>query len=198
MKHYLAEWKERIRKWAKDHAEGPRAKFWLGAVSFSEASFFIVPPDVLLIAILLTSAKRWIQYATFTTVMSVLGGAFGYLIGLLLFGLVGEPLITFYNIEEEVETVRQLFEKSAFIAIFTAAFTPIPFKVFTISAGLFHINFIVFIVASLLGRGIRFFAIAGLLHVYGKKITKLLDKYFNVFSLLVTLIFIVGILLFVS
>ena len=189
--------KERAKKWAVKHAEGPHARFWLAAVSFSEASFFLVPPDVLLIAILLTSAKRWVYYAGFTTIFSVLGGVFGYGIGMIFFDLAGEPLVRLYNLEEQIKTVGGLFEKSAFLAIFSAAFTPIPFKVFTISAGLFNINFVTFIIASLLGRGIRFFAIAGLLRLYGKSVGALIYRYFNIASLLLVLALIVGVLIFV-
>ena len=182
-----------MRDWGVKHAEGPHAKMWLAAVSFAEASFFPIPPDMLLIAILLTKSKRWFFYATFTTLFSVLGGIFGYFIGVFFFDTVGEFLVSFYHLEHEMFVVSEYFSNNAFVAIFLAAFTPIPFKVFTITAGFCKINLLVLIVASILGRGIRFFVISYMLRKYGKQIGGFVYKYFNIFSLIVA-IFIVGII----
>ena len=195
MKCWLAKTRDKIRDWALRHAQGQRAQLWLITLSFAEASFFPVPPDILLIAILLTNGARWVWYSLITTLSSVAGGVLGYAIGIFFFVFIGEPLISFYHLEESMEYVQGLFSENAFIVILLAAFTPIPFKVFTIAAGLCHIDFFVFIAASLLGRGTRFFAIGYLLRRFGDKISMLLFKYFNLFSLVVA-VFIIAAILF--
>ena len=195
MKYWLTKTRDKIRDWALRHAEGPRARLWLVAFSFTEASFFPIPPDILLIAILLTNGTHWVRYSLITTLSSVAGAAFGYIIGVFFFAVIGEPLIAFYHLEESMAHVGKLFSDNAFITILLAAFTPIPFKVFTIAAGLFHIDFFVFIIASLLGRGTRFFAIGYLLHRFGGKISSLLYKYFNVATLIMA-VFIIAIIFF--
>ena len=159
MDFWLTKKRDQMRDWVLRHAEGPRARLWLAAFSFTEASFFPIPPDILLIAILLTNGTHWVKYSLITTLSSVAGAVFGYIIGVFFFAVIGEPLIAFYNLQESMAHVGKLFADNAFITILLAAFTPIPFKVFTIAAGLFHIDFFVFIIASLLGRGTRFFAI---------------------------------------
>ena len=186
--------KHKMRDWVVKHAEGPHSKTWLATVSFAEASFFPIPPDILLIAILLIKKRRWFFYAFFTTVFSVLGGVFGYVIGAFFFDTVGESLVSIYHLEHEMLVVGEYFSNNAFVAIFLAAFTPIPFKVFTITAGVFKIKILVLIVASILGRGTRFFIISYMLRKYGKHIEGFIYKYFNIFSLVVA-VFIVGIIL---
>ena len=194
MKCWLKRTKDKIRDWAVRHAEGAHARFWLVALSFAEASFFPVPPDILLIAILLINGARWGWYRLITTLSSVVGGMFGYVIGIFFFAVIGESLIAFYGLEESVTHVGELFSDHAFMTILLAAFTPIPFKVFTIAAGLFKIDFFIFVVASLLGRGTRFFAIGYLLHRFGDKVSSFLYKYFNIFSLAAALFIVVTIL----
>jgi len=181
--------KENIRTWAVAHAEGSHARFWLSVLSFSEASFFPIPPDILLIAILLANkARRWAYWAAITTLFSVLGGIFGYLIGFAFFGLFGERLIAFYHFQDQFFSLKELFDRNAFLAIFAAAFTPIPYKVFTIAAGLFRLDPLAFFVASILGRGIRFFLIAYLLKYFGETLSRVLYKYFNLISFLVLIL----------
>jgi len=191
---------DRIRKTLKDwvlrHAQSPHAKFWLGAFSFAEASFFPIPPDVLLVAILLAGERaKWFFYASLTTVFSVLGGVFGYLIGAAFFGMFGESIIAFYGLEEEVLFVADQFARHAFLAIFLAAFTPLPYKVFTITAGLFGVPLILFVVASLMGRGLRFFSIAYLMNRYGERIAGVLYTYFNIISLIVLMVLVTAVFL---
>ncbi|VAW11705.1 FIG139438: lipoprotein B [hydrothermal vent metagenome] len=189
---FLDNTKENIRSWALRHAEGPHSKFWLSALSFSEASFFPIPPDVLLIAILLANkARQWLYYAFLTTLFSVLGGVLGYGIGYFFFDLFGQQVISFYGLQSQFVYLKDIFNDTTFWAIFAAAFTPIPYKIFTITAGLFNVNFIVFLIASILGRGIRFFAIGFILKHYGEKIANVLYKYFNIFSFVTLLILII-------
>lgn len=165
------------------HVEGPNAGRWLFLISFAESSFFPIPPDLLLMPIVARLRSRWWYYALVTTIASVLGGMFGYLIGSFFFDIVGALLVKTYHLESELQSVSALFQKNAFLAIFTAAFTPIPYKVFTIAGGLFKINFIVFVVASILGRGMRFFAVAYLMKLFGASVGRLAFKYFNALTL---------------
>jgi len=181
--------REKIRSWAVRHAEGPHAKQWLAFFSFAESSFFPIPTDVILIAILLgNKAKEWLRFALITTGFSVIGGIFGYIIGAFLFEAVGDTIISFYNLENEFVALEQAFAEHAFWAIFTAAFTPIPYKIFTIAAGVFHINIALFLVGSIFGRGIRFIAVSFLMKKYGRKISDILYRYFNIVSILLTLL----------
>jgi len=198
MFHFLNNTRDRIRGWAIRHAEGKHAKFWLSVLSFSEASFFPIPPDVLLIAILLANkARKWFYYVFLTSVFSVLGGILGYGLGFFFFDVFGEFIISFYGLEEEFIGLKEVFGENTFWAIFAAAFTPIPYKIFTISAGLFNVNFFAFIVASVLGRSIRFFAVGFILKFYGEKVAGVLYKYFNIFSLAVLVLLILVVYAFI-
>ena len=145
---------------------GKHALTWLGVLSFAESSFFPIPPDFLLMPMVIAEPSRWKRYATVTTVASVVGGLFGYAIGALLWSVVGAKLVSFYHLETELALVGTYFTHNAFWAIFTAAFTPIPYKLFTIAAGLFHINIPIFIVGSILGRGLRFYVVSYLMNVF--------------------------------
>lgn len=186
MRQKLDTLKDSLSAWAVRHAEGKNAKWWLFGISFAESSFFPIPPDVLLVAILMTKERaRAFYYASITTVGSVLGGLFGYAIGYFLFQTVGVWLVHTYHLETQMVTVQKLFADNAFFAIFVAAFTPIPYKVFTIAGGLFGISIPTFIVASILGRGGRFFAVATVMKYFGGHIARMFYEYFNLISLIV-------------
>lgn len=177
--------KIKLRDKVTRHIDGPNAGRWLFLISFAESSFFPIPPDLILMPIVARLRSRWLYYAIIATVASVIGGMFGYLIGAVFFNVVGTLLVKAYHLEKELEYVSTLFQENAFLAIFTAAFTPIPYKIFTIAGGLFHINFFVFVIASVLGRGMRFFAVAYLMKLFGGHIGKLAFKYFNLLTLIV-------------
>lgn len=187
---YLDRLKDRMRDWTVSRARSTHAKAWLFGLSVAESSFFPVPPDVLLIAMLMAGVGRWKYYALMTTVGSLIGGMLGYAIGAIFFGAVGESLIAFYGLEESLLHVTKLFEANAFWAIFISGFTPIPYKVFTITAGFFGVDFLVFMVASLLGRGMRFFLVAYLTKLFGKQAGALLYKYFNIVSIALVVVII--------
>ena len=187
--------KIKLRDWMVKNADSPNAKWWLLLISFAEASFFPIPPDFLLIAILGSRQNhRWIYYSSIITVGSVLGGVFGYTIGFLLFDSVGQFLISTYNLGQYVEVVQELFTENAFWAIFIAGFTPIPYKIFTISAGFFGVSFLIFIIASTISRLLRFFAVGYIMKVFGDGMSKFAFKYFNI----LTLLFAVGIIIFIT
>lgn len=186
----MEKFKTKLRDRMIKHIEGPNAGRWLFLVSFAESSFFPIPPDLLLMPIVARLRSKWWYYAAITTIASVIGGMFGYLIGALFFNFVGTLLVKTYHLEGELEHVSLLFQQNAFWAIFTAAFTPIPYKIFTIAGGLFKINFLVFIIASILGRGMRFFAVAYLMKLFGGAVGRLAFKYFNLLTLAVGIVII--------
>lgn len=189
MRQKLQTIKDSLTAWSVRHAEGKNAKWWLFGMAFAESSFFPIPPDVLLAAILMTRERvRAFFYASITTLGSVFGGLFGYAIGYFFFQTVGVWLVHTYHLETQMVTVQKLFADNAFFAIFVAAFTPIPYKVFTIAGGLFGISIPTFIIASILGRGGRFFAVATVMRYFGGHISRVLYEYFNLISFAVVAI----------
>ena len=165
--------------WFSERAHGAHAKAWLFALSFSESSFFIIPPEVLMIAILMADSSRWLWYALFTSAASIIGATFGYFVAYFFFDTIGANIIAFYHLESQFAHVGELFANNAFWVMFTAAFTPIPFKVFVLAAGFFKINFVAFIVASILGRTLRYCIVAFLVHKFGAQTSQLVLTYAN-------------------
>jgi len=188
---FLSNTKEKIHQWFTQKAQGKSAPWWLSIISFTESSFFPIPPDPFLIAVLIVKRNAWLKYSLLVAFMSVLGAIFGYVIGYSFYELFGQPLVDFYSLHEELEKVATLFNNNTFWTMFVAAFTPIPFKLFTIAGGLFKVNIFTFVVASVLGRGIRFLIIGYLMKVFGKKIGELIFKYFNIGSIII-LVLILG------
>jgi len=187
-------------------ASSPYAVPVLFTVSFVESSFFPIPADPLLIALILGLRQRAFYYAFICTAGSVFGGIFGYFVGSFLwwtetmeFSSIAAFFFTyipgfteqlFYNIQAQYESYN-------FVVIFTAAFTPIPYKVFSISAGAFDINFFTFVVASILGRGLRFYGITVVLWYFGRPVKKIIDKYFDLLAILLLLISIISYIIIV-
>lgn len=169
--------------WSTKWAQTKYAEAALAGLSFAESSFFPIPPDPLLIGVVLTNPKKWKKFATITTLFSVLGGMFGYLIGFLLFASMGDWIIETYHLQDTYESLGQGFKDNLVISVFGAALTPIPYKIFTISAGAFHVNFALFVFASIIGRGARFFAVAGLTSFLGIKYKDQIEKYIDLISL---------------
>ena len=169
------------------HAE--RALFWL---AFAESSFFPVPPDILLIMMVLSHREKWMRYFALCLMGSVLGGVAGYLIGMGVWEAVHSWFFAHIFSEATFEKVRQIYIRYDFWAVFTAAFTPIPYKVFTIAAGVALIDMPRFILASLIGRGGRFILVAFLLHQFGQPIRVFIEKYLNLLTILFTLLLMGG------
>lgn len=166
----------------------------LAAVSFMESSFFPIPPDPLLMALCLGKPKRSFWYALVSSVSSVLGGVVGYFIGLALWELLSGFFFTYMFSPEAFMYVGDRYQENAFMAILGAALTPIPYKVFTVAAGVFKINLLTLIAASLIGRSSRFFIEGGLIFLLGDRIKSFIDRYFNI---LVSLFFILLVLGFI-
>lgn len=147
------------------------ARYYLAGVSFAESSFFPIPPDIMLITMGLASSKRVWEYALITTIFSVLGGCFGYGIGLFFIDIL-QPYIVDSSYAASYEHVHVWFSHWGVGAVFLAGFTPIPYKLFTVSAGAMHMAFIPFVLASMVGRGARFFLVSGLVTLLGKRLEK--------------------------
>lgn len=178
-------------EWFEARAKGAHAQVWLAIVAFAESVIFPIPCDVFLIALLAARAGRWVRYAFITTAASIAGAVFGYVLGLYVFEPVARPILELYHLTEEFARVGVLFEGNTFWVTLAAAVTPIPFKVFVLSGGFFAVPFVPFIVASIVGRGGRFFLVAWLAHRYGPQGAELGLKYFN--RIAVAVLVVVGI-----
>ena len=154
----------------------PHAERYLAGVSFAESSFFPIPPDVQLAPMTLAHPPRWVRLAAITTLTSVLGGLLGYLIGVLALEAV-TPLLHHVGYWHHFETAEAWFGRYGFWAIFIAGFTPIPYKVFTIAAGAAAMVLLPFVIASIIGRGARFFLVAGLMALGGPRMEAALHRY---------------------
>lgn len=182
----------KLYNWTIGWSKTKRAPYALFVIAFMESSFFPIPPDVLLIPMVIAERKKWFRTAFICTMGSVCGAILGFFIGLFLFDSIGNSIINFYGLQNEVDIVRQNYQTNAPLYIFTAAFTPIPFKVFTIAAGLFKLSLLTLLTFSLLGRAGRFFTVAFLLGKFGKKISDSIEKYFDLFTLLFTALLVGG------
>ena len=183
-----------------DLASHKSSNFYLGLVSFIESSFFPIPPDVMIIPMVIAKKKAFIKIFLIASIFSVLGGILGYLIGYLFFDLA-MYVIEFYNYEDKVENLKSSMSKgTGFLAwlsiLFLAGFTPLPYKAFTISSGLIAFNLPIFIIASLVSRSLRFFIVAFLSYKYGELFTEYMNnhgsKWFTVIGILLVIIFLFG------
>jgi len=157
-------------------AEHPRALWWLGVVSFVESSFFPIPPDAMLIPMVLAKPQRAWIIATVCTVASVAGGFLGYAIGYYFFETWGHSIIQFYGLQDGFARFQQQFNEYGLWVILIKGLTPIPYKLVTIASGAAHFDLLTFGVASLLTRGARFFLVAALLRVFGDPIRHFIEK----------------------
>lgn len=173
----------RLYDWTMGLAGHRRATWALGGVSFAESSFFPIPPDVILIPMILAKRKRAFVYALLATITSVLGGIAGYLIGMFLFEALGQPLLEFYSAGEKfAEFSDQYNDQGAWIVFFFGV-TPFPYKVITIASGATALNIWTFIAASVAARGLRFFVVATLLYLFGEPIRTFIEKYLGILTI---------------
>ena len=169
----------------------PKAEIFLGSIAFIESSFFPIPPDLLLLPMALARPLKWIRLAIIATFFSVLGGVFGYFIGVFLWDTIGQSIIDFYHLENQFDVFRNNYNEKGALIVFIAGFTPIPYKLITISSGGMHLDLMTFIVASLLSRGARFFILTGIIRLFGDTAKKIIDKYFGMLTLIIGLIVII-------
>jgi membrane protein YqaA with SNARE-associated domain len=165
--------------WVLRMAEHRHANRALAAVSFAESSFFPIPPDVMMIPMILARRDKAFLIATICTIASVAGGIFGYAIGYFLFDTVGQWVVNLYHLEDKLETLRALYNEWGAAVTLTAGITPLPFKLFTIANGFFAFNFPLFVVLAIVGRGIRFFLVAALLKRFGEPVQAFIEKRLN-------------------
>lgn len=186
----------KLYDWVLGWAYHPGGIWALFSIAVAESSFFPIPPDVLQIALGLSKPKRSFWYALISSVGSVLGGILGYFIGLFLYESIGKNIIEFYHLQATFEKVGLYYQAQAFIWIFIAAFTPVPYKVFTIAAGVYHtfVPLSILVLASAVGRPARFFLVASLLYFFGPKIKDFIDRYFNLLTLIFGLLVVLGFL----
>lgn len=161
------------------YAEHRNAVKILSLISFAESSFFIVPPDILLAPMCLKKPKKSWQYAFYTTCFSVLGGVVGYVLGYFLIAALKPVLIDLGYIETYNQALKY-FEIYGILILFVASFSPIPYKIFTFASGTLGVHFLLFIVVSFIGRGLRFFLLAGLIKFYGKQIEDKILRYIEI------------------
>jgi len=177
-----------LSSWVISWAYTPYGAMALFALAFAESSFFPIPPDVLLIALCLLNPRESLTYATICAVGSVAGGAFGYVLG--RYG--GRPLLRRMFAEAKIRLVETYYQRYDVWAVGIAAFTPIPYKVFTVTAGVFLLDFKRFVLASAVGRSGRFFFVAVLFFFFGKPIAAFIQEYLNILSVLFVLLLVGG------
>lgn len=158
-------------------AEGPQAEKWLAVISFSESSFFPIPPDAMIVPMVLARPERAWRIAAICTIASVLGGFFGYAIGYFLYETIGRPIVDFYGYQEAFEKFHHQFQEWGLWIILIKGMTPIPYKIVTIASGVAHFDLAVFAAASLVTRAARFFLVAALLKAFGPPLRTFIERY---------------------
>lgn len=172
----------KLYQWTMKLAASKNAPTALFFIALAESSFFPIPPDLLLIPMVLAAPKRGLYLAAICTLGSALGGALGYFIGFQFFQWIGEPIIQLYGIEHRYHALAELFKQYDVWIVGIAGFSPIPYKLFTITAGALHSNFPLFIIVSILSRGARFFLVAGLLIWGGDSLRNLVEKHLELLT----------------
>ena len=175
---------KKFYNWTLNKANHPKASWFLSFISFIESSVFPIPPDIILIPMILANKFKAWWYAFVCTISSVLGGIVGYCIGSFFYTTVGIIIINYYALQDQFITFENLYNQYGIWIVLGAGFTPFPFKFITIASGVFHLNLFLFILVSIIGRGMRFYLVATLLKLFGSVIKKYIDRYFNLLSIL--------------
>lgn len=172
----ISRWIHDLYQWTLRISGHKNATAGLAAVSFTESSFFPIPPDIVLIPMCVARRDKAFYYAFICTVSSVIGGFFGYAIGYFLFETIGEPILKFYAATESFETLKQTYDQWGGWIIVAKGMTPIPYKILTILSGALHQNLMVFAVASVVARAMRFYLVAALIWKFGAPIQAFIEK----------------------
>lgn len=172
----------------------PKTEKILGLVAFTESSFFPIPPDLLLIPMALSRPLKWIRLALITTIFSVLGGLLGYFIGVFLWETIGQYIIEIYHLENKFSIFKENYNSQGALIVFIAGFTPIPYKLITIASGGMNLDLVIFILASTISRGARFFLLTGIIRIFGNAAKLFIDKYFSLLTFVIGFILILLIL----
>ena len=176
--------------WVLHWAGTPKALPALFLISFAESSFFPIPPDVLLIAMTVSIPTRAFYFAFVCTISSVLGGMFGYLLGFAFMEVVGKGIVHLYHLEGVFEKIRVSYKTYEIWTVLVGSFLVHPYKIFTLASGALEVNFPMFTLASIAGRGSRFFLIAALIYRFGAPVKVFIDKYFNLLFIAFAVVFI--------
>ena len=183
---------KRLYDWIIGLSGSPRAMPALAAVSFAESSFFPIPPDAMIIPMVLAQPQKAWRIATVALVSSVIGGLFGYAIGYYLYETVGQWLIDFYGLQQGVDTFREQFNEYGFWIILVKGATPIPYKIVTIACGIANYSIPMFLLASVITRGARFFVVAALLRRYGEPIREFIERRLTLVTTVFVLLIVAG------
>ena len=184
-----------LYNWTLSKAGHKYSSWILSLVAFTESSFFPIPPDILIIPMIIAKkTKAWV-YAFICTFSSVLGGVAGYAIGFFFYNSIGIFIIDAYQLTNSFSTFENYYNQYGILIVLGAGFTPFPFKFITIASGVFNLNIYLFILTAIFARGLRFYLLAGLLFIFGEKIKKFIDQYFNILAILFFIILVVSVLL---
>ena len=171
-----------LYNWTLLKSHHPKARWFLCIISFVESSFFPIPPDIILIPMVIAKRASAFFYAFLCTISSVLGGIAGYCIGYYFYNSLGFLIVNYYGLADQFNNFEQYYTQYGIWIILGAGFTPFPFKFITIASGVFGLNIFLFISISIIARGLRFYLIASLLKIFGKTIENLIDRYFNILA----------------
>ncbi len=186
---------QKIYQKCMDWIQTPYGLWVFFFIAFAESSFFPIPPDIFLIALCIGAPKKSFKFALICGLGSVLGGAFGYWLGLAFYDTIGVRVIEFYGYADKYATVKALYDQYAGLALVAAGFTPLPYKIFTIAAGAFKIDFTTFMIFSALARFARFFLVAALIYYFGAPIKGFIYKYFNILTVVFLVLLVAGFVL---
>jgi len=186
---------QRIYNSCMEWIQTPAGIWVLFFIAVAESSFFPIPPDVFLIALCIGAPKKSMKFAAVCAAGSVIGGALGYGLGLAFMDTLGQRILTLYGLEDKYHVVQELYQQYDAWAVAAAGFTPLPYKLFTITAGAFKINFPTFMLVSLAARSARFFLVAGLIYKFGAPVQYFINKYFNILTIVFLILLIGGFVL---
>lgn len=189
---YFSRMVRKVYDWMLAMSASPNAMWFLALVAFAESSFFPIPPDIMLIPMVLAMpAKAW-RIAAVATVSSVLGGYFGYGIGVFFFDLIAKPILSFYGYMQQFDVFKDYYHQLGAWIVFGAGITPFPYKVITIASGVVHLDLVTFTIASVIARGMRFYLVAWLLKKYGARMKIFIEKHLGMLSILFLILLIGG------
>lgn len=181
---FWSRWMKILYDWTMHAMSGKGAIIALCGLSFAESSFFPIPPDILMIPLILKQREKAFKIALLCTLFSVIGGAFGYAIGLFLYDLIAVPMMNAFGWMEKFEIVKQAYLKYGNWLVLGAGITPFPYKLITIASGVMHMNFWSFMLVSMVGRGLRFFLVAGCLYKWGAPMRTFIERNLSWLSIL--------------
>ncbi len=181
-----------IYDWMINLSASPKALWFLAIVAFAESSFFPIPPDIMLIPMVLAMPQKAWKIAGIATISSVIGGYFGYGIGVFFFDLIARPILNFYGYMQQFEVFKEYYHQWGAWIVFGAGITPFPYKIITIASGVVRLDLLTFTVASIIARGMRFYLVAWLLKKYGAPMRIFIEKNLGILSVLFLILLIGG------